>query len=379
MFAGRMAASCARAPDAGVAILAPRLRRNNRGARSDNALVDRGVPARKGVDGRAAPPVLRFSARFPALSWGTGMTMTRNEFLKLAAAAASLCAAPRALAAEDPVTERMHTRPIPSTREALPVVGCGTWRTFDVGPSAADRAPLVDVLQILFANGGSVIDSSPMYGAAEGVVGDVLATMRARDKAFIATKVWTTGHDEGIAQMRRSMALLRTDRIDLMQVHNLVDWKTQLATLRAWKKDGRIRYFGVTHYTPSAYADLEAVMRGETLDFVQLDYSLSDREAEERLLPLAQERGVAVLVNQPFGGGGLLRAMQGKALPGWAAEIGCNSWAQVLLKFVLAHPAVTCVIPGTGRPEHMKDNVRAGFGGYPDAALRAKMVSALSA
>jgi diketogulonate reductase-like aldo/keto reductase len=271
----------------------------------------------------------------------------------------------------------MHTRPIPSTREALPVVGCGTWRTFDVGSSAADRAPLVDVLRILFANGGSVIDSSPMYGAAETVVGDVLATMQARDKAFVATKVWTTGRDSGVAQMKRSMELLRTDRIDLMQVHNLVDWQTQLATLRAWKKEGRFRYLGVTHYTPSAYAELEAVMRAETLDFVQLDYALNDRAAEQRLLPLAQDRGIAVIVNRPFGGGGLLGSMLGRPLPAWAADIGCESWAQALLKFVLANPAVTCVIPGTGRPEHMKDNVRAGFGRYPDAALRAKMIASL--
>lgn len=306
------------------------------------------------------------------------MAMTRSEFLKAAAATAAACAMPRTLAGAPAASERMHARPIPSTREMLPVVGCGTWRTFDVGPAAADRAPLVDVLQILFAHGGSVIDSSPMYGAAEGVVGDVLATMQARDRAFLATKVWTTGRAAGVHQMRRSLELLRTDRIDLLQVHNLVDWQTQLATLRAWKQDGRIRYLGVTHYTPSAYPELEAVMRGETLDFVQLDYSLADRKAEERLLPFAQERGIAVLVNQPFGGGGLLRSMQGRTLPGWAADIGCTSWAQVLLKFVLAHPAVTCVIPGTGRPEHMKDNVRAGFGVYPDAALRATMIAALS-
>jgi len=275
------------------------------------------------------------------------------------------------------MSDRMHTRPIPSTREALPVVGCGTWRTFDVGPTPADRAPLIEVLGILFANGGSVIDSSPMYGAAEGVVGDVLATMRSRGKAFIATKVWTTGRDSGAAQMKRSMELLRTDRIDLMQVHNLVDWQTQLATLRAWKKEGRIRYLGITHYTPSAYAELESVMLAEALDFVQLDYALNDRGAEQRLLPLAADRGIAVIVNRPFGGGGLLGSMQGKPLPAWAADIGCETWAQLLLKFVLAHPAVTCVIPGTGRPEHMKDNVRAGFGRYPDAALRAKMVASL--
>ena len=304
--------------------------------------------------------------------------MTRTEFLRLVAGAASAWAAPRVLGANSMTGDRMHTRPIPSTREALPVVGCGTWRTFDVGPGPAERAPLIEVLQILFANGGSVIDSSPMYGAAEGVVGDVLATMRARDRAFIATKVWTTGRDSGIAQMKRSMEFLRTDRIDLMQVHNLVDWQTQLATLRAWKKEGRIRYLGITHYTPGAYAELESVMRAETPDFVQLDYSLNDRTAEDRLLPLALDRGIAVIVNRPFGGGGLLGSMLGKPLPAWAADIGCETWAQLLLKFVLANPAVTCVIPGTGRPEHMKDNVRAGFGFYPDAALRTKMVAALS-
>ena len=304
--------------------------------------------------------------------------MTRAEFLRLMAAATSAAVATPLLGVGPATTEKMHTRPIPSTREPLPVVGCGTWRTFDVGQGAEERGRLRDVLQILFDSGGSVIDSSPMYGPAESVVGDLLSAMNARDKAFIANKVWTTGRDEGIAQMRRSMQLLRTDRIDLMQVHNLVDWRTQLAMLRAWKKDGRFRYIGVTHYTPSAYPELESVMRAEKPDFVQLDYSLADRAAEQRLLPLAAELGVAVIVNQPFGGGGLLRSLLGKPLPGWAGDIGCESWAQALLKFVLAHPAVTCVIPGTGRPEHMKDNVRAGFGGYPDAALRTKMLAAVS-
>jgi diketogulonate reductase-like aldo/keto reductase len=179
--------------------------------------------------------------------------------------------------------------------------------------------------------------------------------------------------------MERSMKLLRTDRIDLMQVHNLVDWRTQLATLRAWKKEGRIRYLGITHYTPSAYRDLESVMRAERPDFVQLDYSIADRAAEQRLLPLAADMGIAVIVNQPFGGGGLPRSLLPKPLPAWAAEIECETWAQVLLKFVLSHPSVTCVIPGTGRPEHMKDNVRAGFGRYPDDALRARMIATLQA
>ena len=272
----------------------------------------------------------------------------------------------------------MQTRPIPSSKERLAVVGCGTWQTFDVGPSPGERAPLADVLRILFAGGGSVIDSSPMYGRAEGVVGDLLDEAQSRDKAFIATKVWTRGQVEGIAQMERSMALLKTDRIDLMQVHNLVDWRAHLATLRAWKAEGRIRYLGVTHYTPSVYDELEAVLRAEPLDFVQINYALNDREAERRILPLAAERGVAALINQPFGGGGLLRRLLPRALPPIAGEIGCTTWAQVLLKFVLGHPAVTCVIPGTAKPEHMADNLRAGFGPMPDEATRAQIAAIVS-
>ena len=270
---------------------------------------------------------------------------------------------------------RMHQRKIPSSGEMLPVVGCGTWRTFDVGTTPDERAPLAEVLRILFDAGGSVIDSSPMYGAAEGVVGDLLATAGTRGKAFIATKVWTSGRDAGIAQMQRSMALLRTDRMDLMQVHNLVDWRAHLPTLRAWKAEGRLRHLGVTHYTPSAHDELEAVLRAERWDFVQLNYALDDRAVERRLLPLAAERGIAVIVNQPFGGGGLLRRLLGRTLPDWAGDIGCTSWAQLLLKFVLANPAVTCVIPGTGKPQHMRDNVQAGLGTYPDAAFVRRMAS----
>jgi diketogulonate reductase-like aldo/keto reductase len=271
----------------------------------------------------------------------------------------------------------MQTRPIPSSGEPLPVIGCGTWRTFDVAASSSARAPLADVLRVLFAGGGSVIDSSPMYGSSEEVVGDLLAASGARDDAFIATKVWTTGRADGIAQMQRSMELLRSSRIDLMQVHNLVDVRTHLPTLRAWKSEGRIRYLGVTHYTPSAYDQLEAVMRAERLDFVQLDYALDDRTAERRLLPLAAERGIAILVNRPFGGGGLLGRMGRSPVPGWAGEIGCTNWAQILLKFVLSNPAVTCVIPATSNAKHMEDNVQAGSGTFPDAALRARMIAAL--
>jgi diketogulonate reductase-like aldo/keto reductase len=276
------------------------------------------------------------------------------------------------------MASRMQTRQIPSSSEMLPVIGCGTWRGFDVGGNAAERARLAEVLHVLFAAGGSAIDTSPMYGAAEEVTGDLLATMKAPEIPFIATKVWTRGKAAGIAQMQRSMQLLRAPKLDLMQIHNLVDWRTHLATLQAWKAEGRIRYLGITHYTTSSYEELEAVMRAETVDFVQLNYALDDRTAERRLLPLAAERGIAVLVNQPFGGGGLLRSLLGRTLPEWAAEIGCLSWAQLLLKFVLAHPAVTCVIPGTGRPDHMRDNVRAGFGAMADAAMRSRMIALLT-
>ncbi len=304
-------------------------------------------------------------------------SLTRAQVLASLAGAATLLAFGPSGSPAQRLEEQMQTRPIPSSQELLPVVGCGTWQTFDVGPSVGERAPLAEVLRVLFAGGGSVVDSSPMYGRAEGVVGDLLTEARSHDKAFIATKVWTRGEAEGIAQMQRSMALLQTDRVDLMQVHNLVDWRTHLATLRAWKAEGRIRYLGVTHYTSSAYDELEAVLRNETLDFVQVNYALSDRGAERRILPLAADRGVAVLVNQPFGGGGLLRRLLARDLPPIAGEIGCASWAQLLLKFVLGHSAVTCVIPGTAKPEHMADNLRAGFGPIPDETMRAKIAAAV--
>jgi diketogulonate reductase-like aldo/keto reductase len=264
----------------------------------------------------------------------------------------------------------MDARPIPSTGEALPVIGCGTWMGFDVASGSAEHQRLPGVLDALFAAGGRLIDSSPMYGRAEAVTGELLlAAAKQRDTAFLATKVWTSGREAGIAQMEQSFQRLRTERIDLMQVHNLVDWRTHLETLRGWKEQRRVRYLGITHYTASAYPEVEAILRAEKIDFLQINYSLDAREAEQRLLPLAAERSVAVIANMPFGGGGLMRRLRGKPLPGWAAEIGCASWAQLLLKFVLSHPAVTCTIPGTSRPEHMADNAAAGAGGFPDAAF----------
>jgi len=262
-------------------------------------------------------------------------------------------------------TPKMNTRPIPSTGEALPVIGCGTYIGFDHAPGTPEYELLPGVVGALLDAGGKVLDSSPMYGRAEATTGELLAASGRRVEAFLATKVWTQGRADGVRQMEASMRLLRTDRIDLMQIHNLLDWRTHLATLRAWKEAGRIRYLGITHYTASAYADVEAVLRAEKLDFLQINYALDDREVERRLLPLAAERGVAVIVNMPFGGGGLLRGLLGKPLPSWAGEIGCASWAQLLLKFVLSHPAVTCAIPGTRRREHMEDNLRAGSGSVP--------------
>jgi diketogulonate reductase-like aldo/keto reductase len=304
--------------------------------------------------------------------------MTRAEFLRLAMAAAvsfGLSGSAQGKNGAEAESGLMVKRPIPSSGEPLPIVGCGTWQTFDVGPSTEERAPLQEVLRVLFAAGGSVIDSSPMYGRSEQVVGELLTQAKAQDKAFVATKVWTTGREAGIKQMQRSMQLLQKQPLDLMQIHNLIDWRTHLKTLRQWKAEGRIRYLGVTHYTASAYDELESIMRAEKLDFVQLNYSLDDREAERKLLPLAVDRGIAVLVNQPFGGGGLLRTLSNVPLPSWASEIGCETWAQVLLKYVLSHPAVTCAIPGTKRPQHMADNCRAGMGVFPDDAMRKRMVA----
>jgi diketogulonate reductase-like aldo/keto reductase len=270
----------------------------------------------------------------------------------------------------------MQTRPIPSSGEPLPVIGLGTYINFDVAPATADYQRLPDVLRALFAAGGSVVDSSPMYGRAEQTTGELLEAMTPRPTAFLATKVWTQGRDAGLAQMEQSFRLLRTKRLDLMQIHNLVDWRTHLPTLRRWKSDGRLRYVGITHYTASAYDAVEAVVKAEALDFLQINYALDDRAVEQRLLPLARDRGVAVIVNMPFGGGGLLRRLRDRPLPGWAADAGATSWAQLALRFVLAHPAVTCVIPGTGNPRYMADNAAAGAARPLSDAERRDLIAA---
>ena len=272
-------------------------------------------------------------------------------------------------------TTAMLTRKIPSSGEALPVIGLGTWQTFDVGNSAAERAPLEEVLAAFVAGGGKVLDSSPMYGKSETVAGEIAQKLGLRAKLFVATKVWTSGKAAGIAQMEDSMQKLRAQPIDLLQVHNLVDVGTHLDTLRQWKKEGRVRYLGITHYTASGHDAVAKVIASQPIDFVQINYSVGEREAERRLLPLAQERGVAVIANRPFAGGELFSQLRKKPLPDWAAEIDCESWAQVLLKFVVSHPAMTCAIPATSKLAHLRDNMRAGYGRLPDEKLRARIAA----
>ncbi len=300
--------------------------------------------------------------------------LSRRAMLGLMATAAAGTPIGRVSGAPVPAPIR---RAIPSTGEQIPVVGLGTWRTFDVGTSAAERGPLQEVLRRFVARGGRLIDSSPMYGLAETVVGDLAAALGLHGSLFLATKVWTTGHEAGVAEMERSLRRLRVPRLDLLQVHNLVDWPTQLRTLRTWKEAGRTRYLGVTHYAASAQPALERVMRDERLDFVQVNYSLAEPEAARTLLPLAAERGIAVLVNRPFAEGALFRRVRGRPLPSWAADFDCASWGQFFLKWILAHPAVTCVIPATSKPEHLADNMQAGAGALPDAPTRARMVAYL--
>lgn len=289
------------------------------------------------------------------------MTITRRDALALLAAGATLAANAK---------ERKMI-----VRRSLPIIGLGTWQTFDVGNSESARKPLEEVLRAFVELGGRVVDSSPMYGRSEEVLGDLAVKIGVRDKLYVATKVWTRGRDAGTAQMEDSERKLR-GRIDLMQVHNLVDVDTHLATLREWKAKGRIRAIGITHYTSSAYNDLAGVLRRDGIDFVQLNYSLAEREAEQRILPFAQERGVAVLVNRPFGAGSLFRETRGKPLPSFARELGCGSWAELFLKFVVSHPAVTCAIPATSKVEHLRQNMNAGVGVMPDAKMRARIAEA---
>ncbi len=270
--------------------------------------------------------------------------------------------------------EAMLSRPIPSTGEAMPVIGLGTWPVFDVGVDPIVRRPLHEVMRLLLDSGGRIIDTSPMYGRAEAVLGDLLAQSGARPRAFLATKVWTSGRERGIAQIDASARLLQSRTIDLMQIHNLVDWRTQLATLRRLKEDGFLRYIGITHYTAGALPELAQILVAEPgIDFVQCAYSLASRAAESALFPVAAGQGVAVIVNRPLEGGRLFGRVRRHGLPAWAGEFDCASWAQLFLKYVLAEPAVTCVIPATDKPEHMIDNLAAGVGRLPDAKERQRI------
>lgn len=262
---------------------------------------------------------------------------------------------------------------IPASGELLPVIGMGTSRTFDIGADAAMLEQLAQVLSAFLDNGGSLIDSSPMYGNAEATVGKLTGNLKTSHKIFAATKVWTSGRQAGIDQMHASMRKMRVERFDLMQIHNLVDWQTHLKTLNAWKAEGKIRYTGITTSHGRDHDELETVLEQHKFDFVQLSYNIADREVENRLLPLAQDRGIAVLVNRPFQRGGLFGRTKGKPLPAWAAEIGCRTWGQFFLKYAVSHPAVTCAIPATSKPHHMLDNMGANFGTLPDSKMRSEM------
>ena len=278
-----------------------------------------------------------------------------------------------------PSHRSMLTRTVPSSGEQLPVIGLGTWQTFDVGSAPEERKPLEDVLSRFVALGGKMIDSSPMYGRAEAVLGDIIAKLNLQRELFVATKVWTTGRLAGEEQMEKSIRELRARRLDLMQVHNLIDVGAHLPTLREWKRQGRIRYLGVTHYHAGAYDRVEKILRTEKVDFLQINYSVAERTAENKLLPLAQERKVAVIVNRPFAGGDLFSSIRTRKLPEWAGAIGCTSWAQLFLKYAISHPAVTCAIPATSKVRHLEDNMAAGLSPLPDAQMRRRIVAAVEA
>jgi len=267
----------------------------------------------------------------------------------------------------------MISRPIPASDERLPVIGLGTYRAFDVESTPTEISNAREIVELLLGEGGSVIDTSPMYNRSEAVIGDIIETGVPREPMFIATKVWTDGRDAGVEQMQRSADLMNTKVIDLMQVHNLRDTRTHMKTIHEWQEQGRIRYNGLTHYRASALGALEAAIKEYRPQFVQINYSLGEREADKQFLPLAQDLGIAVLINRPYQAGALFSAVRGMDLPGWAQDFA-SSWGQFFLKFIVSHPAVTCVIPATSKPHHMQDNLEAGFGHLPDNATRKRMI-----
>lgn len=298
-------------------------------------------------------------------------SVSRRRILTLAAAGLAfplgglpLAATPRPIA----------MCPIPSTGEAIPVLGKGTWITFNVGSSSRLRDERVKVLQAFFDHGGRMVDSSPMYGSAEDVMGYCLKRVRDPSPLFSATKIWTSSDAEGVVQMQASERLWGESQFDLQQVHNLLNWEFHLARLKEWKVSGRIRYLGITTTHGRRHSDFADVMQAEPLDFVQLTYNILDREVEDRLLPLAADRGQAVIVNRPFKRGGLFQSFGHHPLPEWAREFGARNWAQFFLKFVLSHPAVTCAIPATSQVGHMEENMAAARGPMPDAAMRRRMI-----
>nr|WP_299173614.1 aldo/keto reductase [uncultured Allomuricauda sp.] len=273
--------------------------------------------------------------------------------------------------------DKIGTRVIPSSGETLPMVGVGTWQTFDVGSSTEKRKVLSEVLSQMHVYGGRVIDSSPMYASSESVVGDLTANLGFQNELFYATKVWTSGQQAGIRQMDASMRKMKRKQMDLIQIHNLVDWKIHVKTLKKWKDEGKLRYWGITHYVDSSHSSLEKIIVSERPDFVQFNYSIRSRHAENSLFKTVEKYGIATLINQPYDSGSLFRAVKGKSIPGWAKEYDIHSWGQYFLKFILSNKNVTCVIPGTSKPHHMIDNMKAGLGKMPDERLRNKMASHL--
>ena len=299
------------------------------------------------------------------------MPWSRRELLKAGIGVGASILLPPTLARADSLIQRK----IPSSGESLPVIGIGTARRYEAVTTEAERAPLREVLRQFAEMGGKVIDTAPSYGTAETVVGDLVAELKIRESLFIATKLGARGRDAGIEQLERSFKRLRTPKIDLIAVHNLQDTQTQLGTLRQWKQAGRIRYVGITTSFERQYQEFEQTMRGEALDFIQVDYALDNRKADQRILPLAADRGMGVMINLPFGRGRLFTAVQGKSLPPWAGDFDCASWAQFFLKYIVSHPAVTCALPGTAKVEYLVDNLGAAQGRLPDAAMRRRMES----
>lgn len=300
------------------------------------------------------------------------LTMNRRRFLTLMAAAGLAVHAPWGMAAAEGRRSDPILKAIPATGEPLPVIGMGTWRTFNVGGDPKLIEERTEILRLFFEAGGTVVDSSPMYGSAEQLMGEALEEL-GDERVFSASKIWTRGQQAGVEGAEQSRRLWGIERFDLLQIHNLLDWQAHLQTLKRMKAEGEVRYLGITTSHGRRHGDFERIMTDEPLDFVQLTYNITDREAEQRLLPLAQEKGIAVIANRPFRGGSLFSQVSRRQLPGWASEIDCSNWAQFFLKYIVSHPAITCAIPATSQREHMRENMGALYGALPDASMRERM------